>query len=723
MLMDKTTEMVAHLIGIFHTSVEEVRLRDVYGKFKALQAEDLENNEIDAITASFKAGYRLEGFAPNLDYTPAWLQENSSGPAASVIVNFADYLPSNAVESALPVAPLTLFSTVWNGQNTQLVLEPPGSVAVITLQSAFLSDNDLLLLGDGETVFADPSTYLEALQQYQTVATAIAAPVSAQLLQPGETATADALALHAQITSVEASTISGVTTTILQGDDAFGLHINGGAVEDLLRLDEVLPAYLRAQTADEPNDGSGASSKDSSNVSAGEEGAPDAAPGENSGENASEEDYVWPDPFEGLNTDDGSAGDFHIEAGHTVVVGGNTMVNDVQIHSAWLDAPMISVMGDAINLEVIAQVNVLVNHDSGGDTGSYSAGAGSLTASAVLSGAGMSFISSLPTDEEVDETAEASEDEATAETDTTEADTGLPSNWAVTRIEGDLISYNYVNQYSFQTDHDRAEISFSSTNTYISLGDNTVANLTSLSELGFGYDLIFAGGSMISVNWINQMNVLIDNDWVTYSDGTPTSIGSGDNLLFNSATINGIGLDTHEEMSTTMESASESLEAGNVGFNSAVANDPVFEGIDVLRVLYVEGDLMAVNWIEQTNILGDSDQVHLAMANLEGETGAEINVTAGSNAVINLASIHEYGTDSTVSVGGEVYDDALLYQAELIDTDADPIGVDLSALASEAVAFLAEDMLQPEVTPGEDAIMATAPEDFSSADVMQTMLA
>ena len=101
--------------------------------------------------------------------------------------------------------------------------------------------------------------------------------------------------------------------------------------------------------------------------------------------------------------------------------------------------------------------------------------------------------------------------------------------------------------------------------------------------------------------------------------------------------------------------------------------------------------------LERANGMGDSDQVHLALENFAEDTGAEINLTTGSNAAINLASIDTYGIDSEVRVGGDVYSEALLYQADLIDTDADPLGVALPALANEAVAFLADNMIGPEI--------------------------
>lgn len=714
MLMDKTTEMVAHLIGIFHTSVEEVRMRDVYDKFKASKAEALADDKVEAISVSFKASYRLEGFSPNIQYTPPYQGDDIAGSIMPLHGAAGGYVSGISVKLDVPLAPKFNLPYFLNTAAPNLILEPPGSVVVVTFQTAFLEDNDLLLLGDGTTLFVDPSAFLETLQQYQSVATAIAAPVSAEVILPGESAAEDAIALHTTIGSVQASVvtsvITGVAATVLHGEDATGLHLNGATVEELARLDEVMPAYHSAKSGEESTNDAEASDSGDGTQSAGADGET-IEDGTAIDDDTAEDDYAWPDPFDGLDTDEASGDDFYIEAGHTVVAGGNTLVNEVSINSAWLDAPMLAVMGDVINLEVIAQVNVLLDHDSAPSAGLF----GSVT----MNGATMAFTSTAP---EVS----AEEGEA-ADTAEEPADTGLPSNWVVTRIEGDLVSFNQVHQYSFQTDFDRAEVSFSSTNTYIALGDNTVVNLANLSELGYGYDMIFVGGSMISVNWISQMNVLIDNDTVTYSGISPTSVSGDDNLLFNSASINGIGLNSHEAMSDGLADAAQRLDANNDSFNSIVAGAPVFEGLDVLRVLYIEGDLTTVNWIEQTNVLGDSDQVHLAMDNLDAAISADVSVTTGSNAVVNLASITEYGVDSTVAVGGDVYDDALLYQAELIDTDAAPLGVDLEAdlsgLASEAVAFLADDMLSPDVGPSEDAIVATTAEDSSSSDVMQTMLA
>ena len=138
----------------------------------------------------------------------------------------------------------------------------------------------------------------------------------------------------------------------------------------------------------------------------------------------------------------------------------------------------------------------------------------------------------------------------------------------------------------------------------------------------------------------------------------------------------------------------------------------------------VQANLTQLNLIDQVNYLGDQDQVHMALdavATMIG--GTAVSVSTGANALMNAATIMTAGLDSKIMAGGAVYDDALLYQAELIDTDAAPNGVSVKALASEAVAFLADDMIGSSLS---DAIDAAGYVDDSHTggtplDVMQTM--
>ncbi|HEY9037754.1 MAG TPA: type I secretion protein ATPase [Roseovarius sp.] len=680
MMLDKVTEMVAHMIGIFHTEMEDQRMRDIYDAFKALKIADPDSDPITAVAVSLKAPYELGGFTPGLDHEAPSPTASSLDPitphhwsSAQPLSFFNRFLPMD--EGPPPYGGMALGGGSFAVPSP--TLEPPGSVVVITVQVAILFDNDWLVMGDGTVTFTDPAVFLNDLLVYQSIGESMTAPLGADRLMPGPDARDDAVALHAGISAFTGGAVAGSIEHVAHGAEAFGVYQNGGAVSELPALDDVMPAYLKAKAGQDESE----------------------TPDEDAG-------HEWPDPFAGLSDADGPMPYRpDVDAGHLVVAGGNTMINQVTISSAWLDAPVIAVMGDVAKLNVIAQVNVLVQHASGG--------IGVVAPSTSINSAAIAWTSTAP---EPDPDAEAQQEGAGGAPN-------LPSNWVVTRIEGDLISVNHVSQFSFQTDYDRAEVTFSGSSTFIGLGDNTIVNLTDLAELGYGYDLIIVGGAMISVNWIKQTNVLIDNDAVTYSGAFPVGVQVGDNLLFNGAQIDAIGIDSYAEMTSSFAGASDSLAGGAKTIGSDVAHDPLFEGVDLLRVLYIEGDLTTANWLEQTNVMGDSDQVHLALDDFLAATGASADVIAGSNALINLASISQYGTDSTVMVGGDVYDDALLYQAELIDTDADPLGVGMPALAPAAVAFLADDMLGPEGAQIDTPIQPTAPEAQESPDLMQTMLA
>lgn len=697
MLMDKMTEMVAHMIGIFHTTIEDERMRDTYDKFKALQAADPEIDPIEAMGITFKAKYTLEGFTPGLRYSDQ-APSDARADIASPFYNDALYPIAALPAIVLSATNEQPYPPVFGHGPPQIILQPASSVVVIVAQSSFLSDNDLLLLGTGETVFRDPAEFLIEQQQYQTIAAAIAAPVDANMIVPGENAAQDAIALHTQVNTAQATTLSGASAQMLHGEDATGTYVNGNTVDEAPVLDDLWPEFKSEATTED--DDQEDDQEDDSETPIDESTDTPATAGAEIEDTP--KDHEFPDPFEGLDEGYSAGDETDIEDGHAVVTGGNLLVNEVAINSAWLDAPVISVMEDVISLNVISQVNVLVDQDYGA--------LGELVSSTAMNAATLAATATTP----------APDDETAAPAN---SDLGLPSNWAVTRIEGDLIAVNQISQFNFVTDNDRAEVTFSSSNTFIGMGENTVINLASLSELGFGYDLIMIGGSMISVNWISQMNVLIDNDVVVSSGDTAAGFSGSDNLLFNSAMINTTGVDSYSEMQSNFASANNDLADGGLTIGANVAQDSLFEGMEFLRVLYIEGDLTTINWIEQTNILGDSDQVNLALENLVATTGASPTVTTGSNSLVNVANINEFGVDSTIAVNGDVYDDALLYQAELIDTDADPLGVNMPALLNEAVVFLAEDMLSPDLGPMDTPITATAPESTASSDVMQSMLA
>ena len=145
------------------------------------------------------------------------------------------------------------------------------------------------------------------------------------------------------------------------------------------------------------------------------------------------------------------------------------------------------------------------------------------------------------------------------------------------------------------------------------------------------------------------------------------------------------------DMPTMLAAFGESLASGSNGVSGDVLSMNAFEGSELISVLYIEGDLINYQSINQVNIVANSDQLTLPTPETAGASGAEISVTTGSNSLVNIASISEFGVDSEVYVNGETYSDELMYQAGLIVTDeSDLVGEDGGGLVTEAVAFLTD---------------------------------
>ena len=113
-------------------------------------------------------------------------------------------------------------------------------------------------------------------------------------------------------------------------------------------------------------------------------------------------------------------------------------------------------------------------------------------------------------------------------------------------------------------------------------------------------------------------------------------------------------------------------------------------GSGSMRVLYVTGDYYDVNLVSQLNVVSDADalaQVLPADA-LFREDGAEQWVATGGNTLSNTAVIVDTGAVVATHVGGEIYEESFLVQAEIViedDASDDP------GLASELVAFTGPD--------------------------------
>ncbi|MGL4235146.1 hypothetical protein [Tabrizicola sp.] len=376
----------------------------------------------------------------------------------------------------------------------------------------------------------------------------------------------------------------------------------------------------------------------------------------------------------GSSWEDQVTAEANADPAHIAITGGNSLVNEVVLTASWLDAPVMLVQGDYMSVSVICQINVVSEH--------LDANHGPAAQSQMINAA-LQSVTASPLPEVPPE------------------DLGqFPTSWTVTTLHADLVVCNWMTQQNFVIDHDVLSLTWSGASTFLRLGDNTLINVADLLELGQGYDLIVIGGDVINVSMIRQMNVLLDADWVATEGGSAT-VSAGGNLLWNGAQITGTGQDSMLAMDQYHADLANAVMTGTTGAVPMALTDAAFEGSGTLNVLYITGDYLTVSVIDQTNILGDADQVAALATEATSDSGAEVSVITGSNALVNLATINTVGVDSEIHVGGDMYSDAVIYQANFIDENAvDPYAaLGPAALASEAVLFLADGMVTDDEAP------------------------
>lgn len=657
-MLDSITEKISHFIGHLHLSAEEVRMREKYDQFRHEKAKMDELKDHD-VKGKAPPQYELDRYDPDLSWNPKGKSGVHQGdpPVLPAPAALPDPVQPAALAQPQVAPPLAQLATAppVEGELTPI---PPGSVATATLQILKLEDNDVL--GDVEAAgFALPESYAPQLDALVAVANSLSA-----IRMPGPEADGSwgkiADALRQQVEAV-ASSGGGDGVTVVAGDAASGVIVDGQPVDgeaepDMPALDELMPQFLRDDDEE------------------------------------AEEDS--PDPMEGVPGQDGS--DLPDVEGHQVVAGANAAVNQAHVTTAWVDAEVIAVKGDAIQLAVVSQVNVLSDQDT------------------LDPSSPPQLPSKLINAARIERTSTETEDDAAA-------DPGpMPGNWVVTRIEGDLICYNWIQQTTYLTDHDRAVHTTGASNSYVALGGNELVNTALIAELGFHFDLILVGGSYYDISVLTQINVLLDDDLVAGD----YDVSGGDNLLFNSGSIEATGIDSFGAITDDYMGAIDSMVDGGGTMPAFLAKDGHLQGTEVLRVLYISGDLVKMNLLKQVNVVGDADQILIPPGAVSLGPDDTVEVIAGSNALANVATVRDLGTDSVVMAGGQIYTDALIHQAGFLDADAAPTGVQLApGLASEAVVFLADHMLDP-AGPGADADGTDGPiaMDGGSLDVMQSVL-
>lgn len=633
MLLDKTSEAIAHFIGLFGTIVEDARERLMYDEFLAsrLLADD---GTLPDINASFTVSHKLEDFVPGVNWQPSTIE---------IVKGNVSFLPFQKIEVdiAAPDAGVSQQAAYKAGASAtvfgqQLILpDIPtlGSVANYINQMIGLSDDDYFSVGGNGLKFSPPPVGNEAVLK-------LAAEASEMLFNPGSDVPGSPEALKEFASAlrdyVERMDPDAAPDNVFIHNDTVitGTYVNGQLVEEAPNLDDFFSLDARLEALPSIGD---------------------------------------PLPKNAKLTDDGIV---VVDQSVTIEMGQNTLINSAVLTNLWTGSPVMAVAGDHTELNVITQVNAYADQDS---------------VSAMLEAwhqESSTETFNIANFQRVDPLEEGTSGQASA--------SFFPEHWVVKTIEGDLMIVNWMQQFTFQSDNDIGIASSSGVTTKIYAGNNTAVNTISIYELGTAYDLIVVGGSVYDINVIQQMNVLYDNDLVGTVEGFHTS-GQGvhdtsGNLLWNEAHIYNIGgADRFQTMPDEYRDAAQKMIDGDFSPN-ALLNDPMFADAPALRVLYIDGNLFDIQSIRQVNILGDADQLALAMNESGFFDTSDWTITTGNNALINLAAITDMDSLGITYVGGQQYSQELLVQADIISTSPEFGWQDPDALVNEAVAFLSDDL-------------------------------
>jgi hypothetical protein len=650
--MDTITEEIAHFIGLFHTNVEDARLRDSYQDFSLDTPEQFIPTSA-VFRSNFEAPYELLGFDPGVVYkapasfTPIWHPH---------FVGRYDHPPIPTMEIKTYYGrhemPQHEYPFYASGKSFTWEIQPPGSVANFIVQVASLSDNDSFAVGGhGLTFNPTPVDNGELLQTAKDVL--VGAPIGdLEMPKSSDDLIEIIKTVASQLEALSADSGGPMEAFLHQSSTIDGIYVNGVLVDEAPKLE------------------------DHHSFGEDEEEADDAA---DAGDEADAEDDAQPS-----NVHVYADGSVEVEASVELVGGNNTVVNDAVLKNIWTGATVTAVVGNHFEINVVIQVNVIQNTDA---------------ITSAISGwtndGAPDEIFNIATFQRVDPLEDGN---APAN-----AGGGYPASWAVTEIHGDLLIANWLEQYIFMSDNDIGILSSSGATTRVIAGDNMSVNHTSIYELSQAYDLILIGGSLYDANIIHQTNILFDNDVVGAVTGFGTTgegtISSGGNLLWNQAHIYNIGgADRFSTLPSAYLDAANDFAAGGRDISQGILTDPAFAGTAGLRVLYISGDLLNIQYISQTNIVGDSDQIALALNALNPHADATWSISTGGNALINNAAIADLDSLGITYVGGEQYSQETLFQSGLISSSPEWAAHDPDALVNEAVAFLDDSMLEADPT-------------------------
>lgn len=336
------------------------------------------------------------------------------------------------------------------------------------------------------------------------------------------------------------------------------------------------------------------------------------------------------------------------------------------------------VVGDYFRLEAIVQVNLYLDNDR-----IDYAGAGAFD---VAGGENQSFnvASFIETDPDVPSFAGST------------IFAGL--DWQVDVFEGDLYDIQTIQQSNWIHDNDITLQTTYESNYQLLAGFNEQGNYASFVSVGGDYDLVIVLGDYHEINFIYQKNVLLDPDTLKVLGSEPlnaeggasaASLTAGANWLQNDASIEQFGTSAAHELTPQWQEIIEQFnnETGELDVTHAFGI-PNF-GAEALNILVITGSVYDINVIAQENVVADADVGIQTLADASSSDPTVIqDLSTGENALGNVASIVHTGPAADYYIGGDMYEDEMLIQCDIVVGDNDAITQnDPDALATELIVF------------------------------------
>lgn len=273
--------------------------------------------------------------------------------------------------------------------------------------------------------------------------------------------------------------------------------------------------------------------------------------------------------------------------------------------------------------------------------------------------------------------------------------------WHVTYVDGDYWNIATLTQTNVIIDGDLSEQTTANTHYTAVLGANNQLSFVALAEGAPVYDLIIIDGDYVDYNTVLQINVVLDDDVVFQMLGGEgsQSVDAGTNTLRNDASIVSIGSEDFKPLTGNAAALADAIAAQDASIDAIAALGLPGNGTGSLNILYVSGDYYDLDLLVQTNVIADADSIaQLAPDGAQGIEGADTSgglsqtATAGANSAANIALIVDVDSLSGYQyLGGEVYEDTLLVQANIIiDDDEYLTSTDLHPDVVAALAAMSE---------------------------------